>query len=172
MTCNDERCLPPTDAEFELFATGGSTGDAGKKGSDQKATATTAKAPENVKTGSDASAEKKKITENTSVELTQAPPSTFSNVSVDQTPTVTQSSGVLKPVKWTFRSEKTADDTYVLVAEAKIDEGWNIYGQGVFKEGGPVPTSLVITPGETVSVEGQIGEQLSLIHISEPTRPY
>jgi thiol:disulfide interchange protein DsbD len=26
MTCNDERCLPPTDKEFELFATGGSTG--------------------------------------------------------------------------------------------------------------------------------------------------
>jgi len=67
----------------------------------------------------------------------------------------------MKPVKWTFRSEKTADDTYVLVAEAKIDEGWNICGQGVFKEGGPVPTSLVITPGETVSVEGQIGEQSS-----------
>jgi len=162
MTCNDERCLPPTDAEFELFATGGSTGDAAQKGSDQKATASTAKAAENVKTGSDASAEKKKIPESSTVEVTQTPPSTFSNTTtIDQTPTGTQPSGVLKPVKWIFRSEKTADDTYVLVAEAKIDEGWNIYGQGVFKEGGPVPTSLVITPGETVSVEGQIGEQSS-----------
>ena len=42
MTCNDERCLRPTDAEFDIFATGGSTGDAAQTGSDQKATASTA----------------------------------------------------------------------------------------------------------------------------------
>ncbi len=161
MTCNDERCLPPTDAEFELLATGGSTGDASKKDSDKKTTVSTPKASENVKTGSFATAEKKKITEKASVDVAQSHPSTFFNTNNEQTPTVTQPSGVLNPVKWTFRSEKTTDDTYVLTAEAKIDEGWNIYGQGVFKEGGPVPTSFVITPGENVSVEGPIGEQSS-----------
>ena len=33
MTCNDERCLPPTDVEFNLLATKGSSGDAGSKSS-------------------------------------------------------------------------------------------------------------------------------------------
>ncbi|MEO6130343.1 MAG: protein-disulfide reductase DsbD domain-containing protein [Saprospiraceae bacterium] len=33
MTCNDGRCLPPSDAEFSLKATGGSTGDASPKAS-------------------------------------------------------------------------------------------------------------------------------------------
>jgi len=60
MTCNDVRCLAPTDAEFELFATGGSTGDAGKGTTDKITTASNSKSSENVKSGSDASVEKKR----------------------------------------------------------------------------------------------------------------
>jgi thiol:disulfide interchange protein DsbD len=44
MTCNDDRCLPPVDVEFELKATGGSTGDAGTTPSDHKSTASTTSA--------------------------------------------------------------------------------------------------------------------------------
>jgi len=161
MTCNDVRCLAPTDAEFELFATGGSTGDAGKGTTDKITTASNSKSSENVKSGSDASVEKKKITEVASGDEAKASPSIFSNTNNDETPSVSKPSGVLNPVKWIFRSEKTTDDAYVLIAEAKIDEGWHIYGQGVFIEGGPVPTSFMITPGETVAVEGPIGEQSS-----------
>ncbi len=60
MTCNDERCLPPTDVEFELTATGGSTGDATKVPADTKTTASTDKKPGATPDVAAATAEKKR----------------------------------------------------------------------------------------------------------------
>src|SRR5688500_472087 len=58
MTCNDDRCLPPTDVDFELFAKS-STGDAEGKKSKSK-TADIVKADEK-KITSEPPAEKKKV---------------------------------------------------------------------------------------------------------------
>lgn len=161
MTCNDERCLPPTDVDFELFATGGSTSDAGTVPEDKKLAPETKKVVDAISPGSDASAEKKKITEEAPVKTTEEKTSTFSNTSTFEVPAETSSSGILAPVKWTFRAEKTAEGTYAVTAEARIDDGWHIYGQGEHKEDSPVPTSFVINPGDAYSLEGQILEQSS-----------
>ena len=70
MTCNDERCLPPTDVEFDLRATGGSSGDAGSKSSaptEKKNPSdnnkVTTSSPSSTGKGSSVTEEKKKITE-------------------------------------------------------------------------------------------------------------
>lgn len=37
--------------------------------------------------------------------------------------------GILKPVKWHTSVEKTGEDTYNLIFEADIDDGWHVYSQ-------------------------------------------
>ena len=161
MTCNDERCLPPTDVEFELFATGGSTGAAGTKPAETKTATPEAKATSKVDAGSVASAEKKKITEEAPAEKTPASSSTFSNVGSISVTGQSAPRSVLKPVKWTFRSVKKAEGSYDIIAEAVIDEGWHIYGPGIHQEGSPVPTSLTITADASNTLDGKITDQSS-----------
>jgi thiol:disulfide interchange protein DsbD len=65
MTCNDERCLPPVDVDFELMPAGGSSGDATPSSSSPAAEKGTTKASEVVSTqtnteGKDLSSEKKR----------------------------------------------------------------------------------------------------------------
>lgn len=146
MTCNDERCLPPTDVDFSLEAkpaagkaespAGAKPADAKKPGQTpekKKDDAVTAAAPDGPGSG------------NTFVDVPGA--------------AAGKPSGVLQPVHWTFHSEALPESGYVVVAEAAIDEGWHIYGPGDAVEGGPIPTSLIINeeagykPSGPLSVE-------------------
>lgn len=161
MTCNDDRCLPPTDVDFELFAKG-SSGDAGKKkpADNAASTATTEK-----KTTKDvvAAVEKKKVTpapvkeQVPSKEKTSSPPSTFSNVNPVVTPSGPDSK-IFQPVKWKFRSEKKSEDLYEVIAEATIEDTWHIYALGEPAEDGPIPTSFMIDPNDSYTTEGSVKE--------------
>ncbi len=51
-------------------------------------------------------------------------------------------SQILKPEKWEFDYKQDGDEL-VLTFTVKLDEGWHIYSHYI-KEGGPIPTSLVI----------------------------
>lgn len=159
MTCNDERCLPPVDVEFELYAPKGSGGDAAKK---PVGTATTAQSGAAATTPSATAAstpEKKKI----AVEPAASPStgSTFSNTSTFDAPKSSQPSGILTPVKWSFRSEKKGEGLYDLIAEATIEDGWHVYAPGVHEDEGPLPTTFLITEDPKVKLEGKIIEQSS-----------
>lgn len=151
MTCNDERCLPPTDVEFELFAAEASGGVKEKENSKADVvTKTTEKSSPKVA----ASEEKKKISE---PKVTPGKPTpSIPNDSIKK-PTL-ESDGIFKPVKWTFRSEKKSENIYEIIAEAVIDEGWNIYAPGDEIENGPVPTRFVIDINESYKTEGSIKE--------------
>jgi thiol:disulfide interchange protein DsbD len=155
MTCNDDRCLPPTDVEFELFASG-STGDA----VDQKTDAKTAQSTASTKTEQDSPvAEKKKVTEDKSSDADQPASSTFSNVgNISLNTEAVPGAGILQPVKWTFRSEKKSEGLYEIIAEAKIDKGWHIYAPGDITDDGPIPTSLVIDKNDHYASEGSLKE--------------
>ncbi len=164
MTCNDERCLPPTDVEFKLMATGGSSGDAGSKPvapGDKKATPenkVTSATPSSTGKGSTMTEEKKKLTDDTSVSGSSSGSSTFSNASNFDDNAGSPESGILKPVTWAFRSEKKSDGLYEIIAEAKVDEGWHTYSSTNQKEDGPIPTVLTLTPNATFSLEGNLLE--------------
>jgi thiol:disulfide interchange protein len=161
MTCNDERCLPPTDVEFELTATGGSTGDASKVPAETKTTVSTEKKQGAAADVASTTAEKKKIGEDIPAADANGSTSTFSNTGNFKVAGGGQPSGVLKPVKWTFRSENQNEGNYTVIAQATIEPGWHIYGPGVQQDEGPVPTSFVITPGTAYTLDGSITEQSS-----------
>ena len=164
MTCDNERCLPPTDVEFNLMATGGSSGDAGSKSTtpvDKKGTT------ENKVTSADPSStgketiitvEKKKLTDDSSVSGSSTGSTTFSNASNFDANAGSSESGILKPVTWTFRSEKKADGLYEIIAEAKIDAGWHTYSSTNQKEDGPIPTVVTLNPNGSFSLEGNLIE--------------
>src|SRR5688572_18386340 len=152
MTCNDDRCLPPTDVDFELFAKS-STGDAEGKKSKSK-TADIVKADEK-KITSEVPAEKKKVDKEV-VKKEPAPVagSTISNVkTLDVSPS---DSKIFSPAKWTFRSEKKSEGLYEIIAEAEIDNEWHIYGPAEATDDGPIPTTFTITPNESYSTEGPV----------------
>ncbi len=50
-------------------------------------------------------------------------------------------SQILDPVDWSFESEKTGDNEYVLKFIADIDDGWTVYSQFT-DDAGPVPTTI------------------------------
>ncbi len=154
MTCNDERCLPPTDVEFELMATG-SSGDAEKK----KPEANTAQTSTSKSTPAEtlAAAEKKKLAGETAKEKTGS-----SSIGIiSDTSKLPVSNGILKPVKWTFRSEKKSDGLYEIIAEAKIEDGWHIYASGDALDEGPVPTTLLLDDNAGYKAEGLVKEYSS-----------
>jgi thiol:disulfide interchange protein DsbD len=155
MTCNDERCLPPTDIDFELKPKPASTGDASPTPEKVKslAKADTKSDPE----ANPPSVEKKKITEETSSSVVTDKENTSAVVSSSQQ----SSSGILSPVKWTFHSEHKSDNLYAIIAEARIDEGWHIYGQGKYTGDGPVPTDFMVEKNPSVSLEGDVTDQSS-----------
>jgi len=49
---------------------------------------------------------------------------------------------LVNPVKWTFTSKMTSENTAVLIFEANIDMKWHLYSQ-YFGEGGPVRTAFM-----------------------------
>src|SRR5688572_16795169 len=101
-TCNDDRCLPPTDVEFEFFAKAASTGAADKKADSKKITETPAdkKAQEIAK-----ATEEKKKTPVVKEKVAEKPAPSFSDVNA-KPKMPSGENGILHPVKWTFRSEK------------------------------------------------------------------
>ncbi len=159
MTCNDERCLPPVDVEFELFATGGSTGDATSPAGAKKIPTQNYNSSGSSEEGANASKEKKKITEEIPGQDAKETSSGFSNTTNSSIQATVTNTGVLNPVKWTFSSVKKAEGLYEVIAEAVIEEGWHIYGTGEYKEGNPVPTSLVVNPDSSYTLDGNITEQ-------------
>lgn len=64
---------------------------------------------------------------------------------------------VLKPVKWSWRSEKLSDNEYNLIFTAKIDKTWAIYSQFV-DEGGPIPTGFTFDEGKHFKLVGKTAE--------------
>ena len=57
-------------------------------------------------------------------------------------------SQILKPVKWSYATKKTAKNEAIIYLKATIDKGWHIYSQRV-GEGGPVKTSFSFTPSSS-----------------------
>ena len=94
----------------------------------------------------------------------------------------------LNPVTWSFFSEKTGTDEYTITYSADVTPGWYIYSQHT-DPSGPVPTAFYVEDNPNITLIGDVTEEgkkkegfddlfeinvikLSLIHISEPTRPY
>ncbi|GAB4316498.1 MAG: thioredoxin family protein [Bacteroidales bacterium] len=90
----------------------------------------------------------------------------------------TTSAQVLEPVKWSYESVKTGENTYELIFKATIDQNWHLYSQFV-PAGGPQKTSFYFYdlkgfefPAETNIVEEESytepGNMDYIVEFSEP----
>jgi thiol:disulfide interchange protein len=62
-------------------------------------------------------------------------------------------SQVQEPVSWTFSYEKTGDNTYEVVMNAAIDQGWHMYSMDI-PAGGPIATSFTFNNAPDYSISG------------------
>ncbi|MCB0515028.1 MAG: protein-disulfide reductase DsbD family protein [Chitinophagales bacterium] len=65
---------------------------------------------------------------------------------------------IVDPVKWSFTSQKVADDKYDIICTAKVDNGWYIYSQDNSGEG-PVPTSFTFETLEGAELQSKMLEE-------------
>jgi len=61
---------------------------------------------------------------------------------------------VLEPVTWSFRSEKTAENSYDIVMTAAIEDKWHLYAMDL-PEGGPIATSFTFGAPTGYTLEGK-----------------
>jgi len=61
--------------------------------------------------------------------------------------------GQESPVEWSF-SLGTSGDTYAVLAEADVADGWYIYSQ-FLDEGGPIPTSISLDGTSALELVGE-----------------
>lgn len=61
---------------------------------------------------------------------------------------------VLEPVTWSFRSEKTAENSYDIVMTAAIEDKWHLYAMDL-PEGGPIATSFTFETPTGYNLEGK-----------------
>ncbi len=133
MTCDDERCLPPAEKEFEFLFDLGASNEGG--------------APEGELASADLASEQQEAeTVIPSEEATEVEP-------VNQIP-----SGLIEPVKWNLRIDPAEDGQYTLIFEAKMEEGWSIYSQHT-EDNGPIPTEFDFDEGDHYEVVGEVEEK-------------
>lgn len=64
------------------------------------------------------------------------------------------SSQILKPVKWSYAAKKTSKTEAILYLKATIEDSWHIYSQNM-ADGGPVKTTFTFTPGKAYKLNGK-----------------
>ena len=128
MTCDDEKCLPPTDVDFRFAPP----------------VASAAASPA-ARSGAKPPSERNLVTAEN-----DAPPAIVAaveqaraEVAQEGAPKKVVRPGMLQPVTWTVSAAPVAgeDGVYTLRWVADIEPGWTLYSQDV-AEDGPVPTSF------------------------------
>lgn len=135
MTCDDERCLPPTEIDFSFNIEPAKAAESTPK-SDGKSAA--AKSTE----------EKTTTPEEAVATTTEAgqPLTTARAIEAD-----TESGAILQPVRWEVQVDQFADDDYTVTFIANLKENWNLYSQTT-EDNGPIPTTFYIQNGEEETI--------------------
>jgi DsbC/DsbD-like thiol-disulfide interchange protein len=75
---------------------------------------------------------------------------------------LTASSQILKPVKWSYAAKKTSKTEATLFLKATIDEGWHLYSQNM-ADGGPVKTSFNFAASKAYKPVGKTVEPKGIV---------
>ena len=151
MTCDDERCLPPTEEDFSFQLTSSkefSTGAIDKAKNDPSSD----QPKEDIAIASDSQS---KSEENAEASANAEEPQSLVSTSEEEDFT---SGGLLNPVKWDLKINKESDNLYELVFTAKMQKGWYIYSQHI-EEDGPIPTSFNFESGDHFKTLGETSEE-------------
>ncbi len=182
MTCDDSRCLPPTDVDFNFTIPASSVSSSTSKPEEVKTKvvdkvknstpvtkvteaagaitqATTSKVQE-VKTAVVEKAEKtSQKVENTFAEAKEKLNSAAQTTETDnkKESVLDLSDDIIDPVKWSFEMIDVGNGLYDLVYKAEMDDTWNVYSQFT-SDDGPVPTSINYEIQEGVELVGEAKE--------------
>ncbi len=129
MTCDDTRCLPPTDEDFSFDF------------------------PKNNKKDN-TKPDKNNVGQNSHVN----PDADMENISnaMDAT-TENDNDGMEKPVIWSLEVEKLNDTEYLLKYTANIEKGWGVYSMFT-EDNGPLPTAIHFDNAEGIELDGKATE--------------
>lgn len=134
MVCDDSRCMPPEDVEFEFKVTYEEPGVPVKKGDENNGKGSN----EEVAPGT-----------NSFGFNVQNAGSNGNSETAD-----VKKNGILEPVKWTYEAQKLDENTYKLIFKGKIDKGWHIYGFDAPKDD-VHPLSLSLNEDKNYKAEGK-----------------
>jgi len=141
MTCDDERCLPPSEEEFSFALKSTMSKKAAPKPEQPKEE----KREEQVKPAEEANdAEELELTLTTE----EAP--------LSEEPL--NAEGILEPVTWAGELRKVSDKKYEAIFTATIADGWYLYSQ-FLEDGGPIPTEFNFADSEHVTVPEKAKEE-------------
>lgn len=130
MTCDNTRCLPPTDVDFSL-------------------------PPPSPQRAQVVKEQNLKAAETVAPAIVEAVEQAKAAVEKEEESAVTP--GLLVPITWSVATQKVDDSTYLLRWTADIQKGWTVYSQEV-DEGGPVPTSFSIDQLPGFRLLGSVSE--------------
>lgn len=146
MTCDNERCLPPTEVEFSFSPEKPAA----------KTTGATAPAADKSEPASVNSAARPTDDRGQAV----APETNTPSFSLGDNPAAAGDK-MADPVQWDMTIEKRSEQEYELVYSASLKPGWVIYSQYLnLKEDeiGPLPTAFLFDKGEHYALVGQTSE--------------
>jgi len=130
MTCDDTKCLPPTDIDFN-FDLSKATKSVPHK--EDRAQAPKSSTPQKKSSGTTE-------LDKSPISPKKNPKSELSEDVLDQVVWTTIPQDRM-PVQWSYGHIKIDEDLYYLVYKADIEHGWSVYSQFI-EDGGPFPTTL------------------------------
>lgn len=71
-------------------------------------------------------------------------------------------SQIVDPIKWSFTTNKINNCEFELIIQAKIEEGWHLYGQKSYAGNGPIPTSFHFIKSLDYQLIGKTSEKNSV----------
>lgn len=145
MTCDDERCLPPTEVDFNFKLEPAASNE--KSGTVEEPAAVPAE-PEAVGEELIASTDDQVEGEEAVAETTDSPAGTLTSASAKETKI---EDGLLHPVLWQVDVTQLENQEYQVTFTAEMDEGWSLYSQYT-EDNGPIPTTFITGEGESEKV--------------------
>ncbi|PHN04612.1 protein-disulfide reductase DsbD family protein [Flavilitoribacter nigricans] len=166
MTCDDERCLPPTEVDFNFELK--PAVDDKKTGATDPAKTEAKPAPTNEKQTSVAATSKtgedraQQGAETKETETEPMPTISFGDAPMADTGDQPSGLGMVSPVSWSGTIEKRSDNEYEVAFTATMDEGWVVYSQYLnLKEDeiGPLPTTFFFDEADSFETVGETSEE-------------
>ena len=146
MTCDDTRCLPPSDVDFEFpLPEKPSESKSSEPAPKESSPTGSIEIPVERDLGNDV-IEKPQQSSIVSQGAKEVKTSEAEKTEVD-IEEKQDSEKLLQPVKWKVKIDGVQEDNYTVVLEAEIQDGWHIYGQEINGDG-PIPTTITVDKGK------------------------
>ncbi len=156
-TCDDEKCLPPQEENFNFNISSGAGTSRGAVNPSPAATPPTQAIP-NTPTENSGSKTSVKIPTNTKNTPVVAAPQPIPSI-VPPLTVANNSKGIKDKANWAFESKKISDTEYDVVFKATIENGWHIYSQFLKGNDGPLPTSFNFDKNASIELVGKTKEE-------------